>query len=234
MDSKADRPYRLLDTFCGAGGCAVGFARAGFEVIGVDLVHQPRFPFRFVRADAIEFIRRFGDQFDVIHTSPPCQAYSPLRFLHPDIGYPELIPKVRETLIASRVPWIIENVMTAPLEGRFVLCGGMFGLRTYRHRRFESSLELVAPFHPRHLNSPANNKRRKAWDEGRHITVTGNTGRAIASEALGIDWMTGEELSQAIPPAYTEYIGHQILKHFDETNVKPKTSILFSSGGSRG
>jgi DNA (cytosine-5)-methyltransferase 1 len=201
---------RLLDLFCGAGGAAMGYHRAGFDVTGVDIRPQPRYPFAFVQADALDYCREHGRAFDVIHASPPCQAYSPLRALNPGIEYPDLLPITRATLCSSGVPWVIENVMSAPLGG-VVLCGGMFGLRTYRHRRFESSAFLWRPDHPRHRVRTSTRTRRSDWDAGLHVSVTGDVGVYVGLQALGIDWMTGAELSQAVPPAYTEYLGRQLL-----------------------
>lgn len=109
-------------------------------------------------------------------------------------------------------PWVIENVMTAPLDkdSSIVLCGGMFGLRTYRHRRFESNHSLTAPEHPKHVAKTATKQRRERWALGWHVSITGDVGTYVGPEAMGIDWMTGNELSEAIPPAYTEWIGRQL------------------------
>lgn len=209
-----NRP-RLLDLFSGAGGCAVGYDRAGFEVTGVDINPQPRYPYTFVQADAMEVLRdwHFLGRFDAIHASPPCQAWTPLGALHPDKAYPQLIDPVRQALFLRGIPWVIENVMAAPLikENSIVLCGEMFGLRTYRHRRFESHLGLTAPAHPRHVTKTATKQRRKRWAEGWHISITGDVGTYCGPEAMGIDWMTGHEMSEAVPPAYTEHIGTQLL-----------------------
>ncbi len=200
----------LLDLFCGAGGCAVGYNRAGFDVVGVDIKPQPRYPFRFIQGDALEYLAAHGTEFDVIHASPPCQAYSPLNALQPGKEYPNLLPTARRLLNECGKPWVIENVMSAPLGG-IVLCGGMFGLRTYRHRRFESSVFLWSPEHPRHKILTSTKNRKACWDAGLHASVTGDVGVYVGRLAMGIDWMNGNELSQAIPPAYTECIGRQLL-----------------------
>lgn len=204
---------RLLDLFCCAGGAAMGYHRAGFDVVGVDIVPQPNYPFLFVQGDALDFARRNARHFDVVHASPPCQEYTPLHARHPDKVYPDLVAVTRDVLRAADRPWIIENVMAAPLDKArsVVLCGGMFGLRTYRHRRFESNTALVAPAHPPHRTPTATKQRRARWAEGWHVSVTGDVGTYVGPEALGIDWMTGAELCQAIPPAYTEHIGRQLL-----------------------
>lgn len=205
---------RLLDLFCGAGGAAVGYHRAGFDVIGVDIKPQPRYPFEFVQADAIAFALDIDwSRIQAVHASPPCQAYTTLGALHPHITYPDLIAATRGVLTDSGRPWVIENVMTAPLEKAhsITLCGGMFGLRTYRHRRFESPLGLTAPAHPGHVTRTATSRRRERWAAGWHVSITGDVGTYLGPEAMGIDWMSGDELCQAIPPAYTEHIGAQLL-----------------------
>ena len=200
---------RLLDLFCKAGGAARGYQRAGFYVVGVDLEPQPRYAGdEFHQADALAFPL---EGFDAIHASPPCQAYTTLRTLHPGHTYPDLITPTRTRLIAAGVPWVMENVPGAPLRPDLRLCGAMFGLRTYRHRWFESSVFLLQPGHPPHLVRTSSSKRRACWDAGMHVSVTGNVGVYVGPDALGIDWMTGAELSQAIPPAYTEFIGRQLL-----------------------
>jgi DNA (cytosine-5)-methyltransferase 1 len=202
---------RLLDLFSCAGGAAVGYHRAGFEVVGVDINPQPRYPFRFMQADAIEALNAFGHLFDAIHASPPCQAYTPLGALHPHIEYPDLLAPTRDALDVLGLPYIIENVMAAPMRPDAVLCGGMFGLRTYRHRQFESNVPIIAPEHPKHVIRTATKRRRELWDQGWHVSVTGDVGVYVGPEALGIDWMSGNELCQAIPPAYTEHLGQQLL-----------------------
>jgi DNA (cytosine-5)-methyltransferase 1 len=155
----------------------------------------------------------FLASFDAIHASPPCQHYTPLGALHPEKEYPDLLSATRDLLIGSGVPYIIENVMAAPLikERSVVLCGEMFGLRTIRHRRFESPLDLVAPAHPKHTAKTATKQRKARWAEGWHVSITGDVGTYVGPEAMGIDWMTGNELCEAIPPAYTEYLGRQLL-----------------------
>lgn len=204
---------RLLDLYCGAGGAAFGYHLAGFEVIGVDIAPQPRYPFEFHRGEAIDFLAAHWDEFDAIHASPPCQAYTPLGALHPDKTYPDLIEATRDALDVTGLPYVIENVMAAPLikSRSITLCGAMFGLRTYRHRRFESPALLMATPHPAHTVPTATRRRRERWGQGWNISVTGDVGRYIGPEAMGIDWMTGDELCQAIPPAYTRYLGEQLI-----------------------
>jgi DNA (cytosine-5)-methyltransferase 1 len=204
-----DKP-RLLDLFCGAGGAAMGYRRAGFEVVGVDIKLQPRFPFTFIQADALEYCREHGNEFDAIHASPPCQAYSPLKALS-DKEYPDLVALTREALGRVGKPWVIENVMSAPLLAGVTLCGGMFGLRTYRHRRFESSVFMFQPEHPKHVTPTRTKRRREGWDAGEFVSITGDVGVYVGPEAMGIDWMSGDELCQAIPPAYAEWIGRQLM-----------------------
>lgn len=201
-----------LDLFAGAGGCSMGYSRAGFEMTGVDHRPQPHYPFRFVQADALEALTypAFLAQFSFIHASPPCQHYSTIG-KQQGVNYPDLYEPTRALLIASGLPWVIENVIGAPYRSGFVLCGSMFGLRVRRHRNFESS-ELMFP-------PPCNHKR-----QGTPLGVYGNGGGgqmtrgikatpAEAREAMGIDWMTHREISQAIPPAYCEWIGAQLLEH---------------------
>jgi DNA (cytosine-5)-methyltransferase 1 len=218
---------RLLDLFSGAGGAAMGYSRAGFDVTGVDIKPMPRYPFTFVQADALEYLAEYGDEFDAIHASPPCQGYSRLRHLPWLKGrtWPLLIEPCRALLEQTGRDWVIENVLDAPLSG-IVLCGLSFGLPLYRHRLFESSVMLMAPPHQRHevvighgrmvndrrkgtLNASSN---RGAWGNQTIVTVAGGQfKKADGERALGIDWMTKDELAESIPPAYTEYIGAQLL-----------------------
>ena len=217
---------RLLDLFCGAGGSAVGYRRAGFdEIVGVDITPQPRYPFQFVQADAMTFD---VSGFDAIHASPPCQGYSALRCLPwlKDREYPMLIEPLRARLEQSSTVWVIENVERAPLRG-IVLCGQSFGLPIYRHRKFESNILLLQPQHTKHKTvigaGRRVNDRRKgtlnagsakgAWGRQSVITVAGGQCRKDeAARALGIDWMRKDELMQAVPPTYTEYLGKQLLQ----------------------
>jgi len=201
---------RLLDTFCGAGGCSMGYHRAGFDVVGVDMHFQPHYPFEFVRADALEYIREHGHEFDVIHASPPCQQYSCTASLH-DNQHPDLVVPTREALQATGKPYVIENVPGAPLENYVILCGTMFGLRVIRHRWFECKpLILMAPRTCQHWARCAPTSKIPKPDQ--FWSVAGKFGGVeSASAAMGIDWMEHDyEVSQAIPPAYTEWIGKQL------------------------
>ncbi len=209
---------RLLDLFCGAGGAAMGYQRAGFDVVGVDHEPQPRFPFEFVQADALAHLARHGHEFAAIHASPPCQAYSTLAALNRRNGvkHPQLVEPARAALTRLGRPWVIENVPGAPLRAPIVLCGSAFGLAVRRHRLFESNVFLLAP--------GCHHKR-----QGRAVGVYGQRGSGSlrprprggwfirakgtpeAQAAMGIDWMTWKELTQAIPPAYTELIGMQLI-----------------------
>ncbi len=202
---------RLLDLFCGAGGAAMGYHRAGFDVVGVDIAPQPRYPFEFVQADAIEFMAEEAlmPGFDVYHASPPCQAYS-WSARRWDVPRADLLDPTRQLLKEIGRPWVIENVIGAPMDG-VALCGTYFGLGVLRHRRFESSELLLAPGGScRHIGTVG---------EGDYVTVAGHGGdnakghgsRAQKQAAMGIDWMTDVELNEAIPPAYTEWIGRQLL-----------------------
>jgi DNA (cytosine-5)-methyltransferase 1 len=202
---------KLLDLFCGAGGAGAGYHRAGFEVVGVDHEPQKNYPYEFIQMDAFEALDRFGTYFDAIHASPPCQGYSVMQNLgwHKDITYPLLIDPVRDRLDKLKCSYVIENVMGAKLDANY-LCGGMFGLRVYRHRLFETNFFWLAPGHPRHTflqGMPGAPKPRWA----RQSTSPGpDEWRKwqLQPDAMGIDWMTKNELAQAIPPIYTEYIGN--------------------------
>jgi DNA (cytosine-5)-methyltransferase 1 len=208
---------RLLDLFCGAGGCAMGYHRAGFDVTGVDVKPQPRFPFAFVQADALEYLMAHGREFDAVHASPPCQRYSQgtKRWVGRQATHPDLVGPVRDMLQSIGKPWVIENVVGAPLESPTLLCGTMFGLKVFRHRLFEASFLLLAPSHPRHDGSTGAHRGYSTLRSGRngYVCVAGhNFIREQGAEAMGIDWMGSlKELAQAIPPAYTEFIGRQLM-----------------------
>jgi DNA (cytosine-5)-methyltransferase 1 len=207
---------RLLDLFSGAGGAAMGYHRAGFEVVGVDIAPQPRYPFEFHQADALEYCAAHGQEYDVIHASPPCQRYTVGRKIH-DSGarYPDLVGPTRDLLRSIWKTYVIENVIGAPLLNPITLCGTMFGLHVFRHRLFESSHLLFAPQHAKHNGSTGATDGYSTLARGRngYICVAGhNFIREEGAAAMGIDWMkTRYELAQAIPPAYTEYIGKQLL-----------------------
>lgn len=209
---------RLLDLFCGAGGAGMGYHRAGFEVVGVDIKPQPRYPFEFHQGDALAFLEEHGREFDAIHASPPCQAYSSLQALHKHIERADLLAPTRDALRATGRPWVIENVIGAPIESGIYLCGTMFpGLRVYRHRWFETPFLIFQPPHPKHTmpayahRAPDGRSRKEIYMDGDSFaSVTGNAG-SYAGPGMGIDWMIGSELSQAIPPAFTEYVGRLLL-----------------------
>lgn len=214
---------RLLDLFCGAGGCTKGYQQAGFWVRGVDIKRQPRYcGNEFVQADALEYLKGLIEsgeieEFDALHASPPCQAYSQssARYRAAGKSYPDLYISVRELLRTSNRMWVIENVIGAPKGHAIVLCGNSFGLRVYRHRIFESSHLLLAPPHQPHVVRCA--RQGRPANSTQFVVVTGNcSGVTQARLAMGIDWMVRDELSQAIPPAYTEFIGRQLINQLEQ------------------
>lgn len=208
---------RLLDLFSGAGGAAVGYHRAGFEVSGVDVVPQPHYPYEFFHCDALELLKSRAmkawiAEYDVLHASPPCQGFSAYRRRGDGVGdnYPDLISEVRVALRAHGLPYVIENIPRSPLHDPVIVCGSSFGLDLQRHRLFESNLPLVAPPCNHEWQTPRFVAASNRINLRRTVEVgAGRCGRA-AIDAMGIDWMTREELSEAVPPAYTEFLGRQI------------------------
>jgi DNA (cytosine-5)-methyltransferase 1 len=201
---------RILDLFCGAGGAAMGLHRQwrDAEIVGVDIKLQKRYPFRFIQEDAMTY-NLAG--FDFIWASPPCQCFTALKSVFDSSKYEDLVDPIRQRLLRSGSPFVIENVVGAPLRKDLMLCANAFGLRSYRHRIFEASFPLVQIEHPKHIVRVNQRKknRRGHWDAGGFVTVVGDIGSYVGPEAMGIDWMTGHELSQAIPPAYSQYIAQQ-------------------------
>lgn len=213
---------RLLDLFCGAGGAAMGYHRAGFEVVGVDIKPQPHYPFEFHQGDALAWLEQVVmdrqhpewllERFDAIHASPPCQHYSVTHAVHADRIYPDLIDPVRQLLVATGIPYVIENVPNAPLVDPVVLCGEMFGLGVIRHRLFEANWPLDQPAHVVHRDGGTTAVGCSKRPGDAYMTIAGHwSGIANGRDAMGIDWMSRDELSQAIPPAYTEWIGTHLM-----------------------
>lgn len=204
---------RLLDLFCGAGGAGMGYHRAGFEVTGVDMNPQKNYPFKFVQADALDYAAQYGWQFDAIHASPPCQAHSTItKTAKTAKGHIDLIPHTRFWLQSLGLPYVIENVVGAKksLRNPLMLCGTMFNLYVVRHRLFESNVLLLARRRCKHeMKVAIHGRAAKRFEE--YAGISGHfSDIEYARIAMGIDWMIGKELAQAIPPAYTEYIGKQL------------------------
>ncbi|MFG2618043.1 SAM-dependent methyltransferase [Streptomyces sp. NPDC048507] len=184
---------------------------AGLEPVGVDRAPQPHYPFDFHQGDALGYAALYGRSFDLIHASPPCQRYTRAQKIRAR-DHPDLIAPTRELLVSLGVPYVIENVIGAPLRDPVLLCGSMFGLGTYRHRIFESSFPIQAPRHPSHTRPTAKMGRRPA--PGQNMHVVGNfIGVDAGRLAMGMHWATREGLREAIPPAYTRHIGSAFLLH---------------------
>lgn len=237
-------PYKLLDLFCGAGGAGMGYHQAGFDVTGVDIAKQPRYPFEFIQADALQYLSDHYQDFDVIHASPPCQEYSSSRHLRNAnakiLGYklnirPKLVDDVREALLKTNKLWVIENVPGSPLPDAIELCGTMFGKPLLRHRWFASSILLFAPApcnHPSGFYNACGGKIRGYGDFADAKTYTdcrgtirhreGYPGKAAGVQAFEIDWMTVNEMCESIPPYYTAWVGGQLI-----------TALLSNTGSRR-
>jgi DNA (cytosine-5)-methyltransferase 1 len=234
---------RLLDLFCGAGGAASGYHRAGFDVVGVDIKPQPHYPFEFIRADALAWLQDACEpefapvDFDAIHASPPCQGYTQLAAVNTKLGrtrrHAKLVDATRALLMGTGLPYVIENVVGAPLIEPVRICGTSFGLPLRRHRLFESNVELEGrPCEHHRFTTP------KYWTGWRPrgerrlstcVQVYGNAaGKHEWPAAMGIDWMTNDELREAVPPAYTEHIGAQLMVHLSASAAAPS-----AAGGTR-
>lgn len=219
---------RLLDLFCGAGGAAMGYHRAGFEVVGVDIKPQPHYPFEFHQLDMLDLITGLPGEAirlhaspifhcDAIHASPPCQGYSISQYMQGTKGGERLIEDVRERLAKLRVPFVIENVPGSPLVNAIELSGMSFGLKIIRRRLFElHGFDILLVPSPR-----VENDYRKAGYVPYHHGTSIKRGhlpniwtKSRLQNAMDIDWMNIKELTQAIPPAYTEYIGKELMKSF--------------------
>jgi DNA (cytosine-5)-methyltransferase 1 len=208
---------RVLDLFCGAGGASMGYAKAGYEVVGMDIKHGKRYPFEYIRRDVMTLRPEDLEGFDLIHASPPCQTYSVTKHLRVAQGKStskqDLLAQVRSLLVVSEIPYVIENVKGAPLIDPIQLCGSAFGLKVRRHRLFESSMELRGTdCHHKEQGKPVGiyGSMRDEIPGGGHTAKT----MPEAHEAMGINWMIWGELVEAIPPAYTHYIGQQIMSTY--------------------
>ena len=213
--SRVMRP-RLLDLFCCQGGAGMGYHLAGMGVVGVDNEPQPRYPFAFVLGDALEYLGAYGHEYDMIHASPPCQGYSHLTPEGHKRNYPKLIPALRKMLRATGKPYVIENVAGArhELESPVMLCGSMFGLRTQRHRYFETNFPVAAPRQCDHSEMPLLVTTASASSRAKRRAL-GIPPKSVknAPQAYGIGWMSSDGLKEAIPPAYTRWIAQQFLLH---------------------
>jgi DNA (cytosine-5)-methyltransferase 1 len=190
---------RLLDVCCGAGGLSMGYYLAGFDVVGVDIVPQPNYPFPFVQADGIDYVAQYGHTFDLVHGSWPCERYAKVTKWrgNPD-DHPDLVGPGREVMQETGRPWVIENVPEAPLRPDYLLCGTQFGLSIRRHRAFETSWggggDLVPP----------------CWHR-KGLLAFEHKGERAYADAMGCTWMTNLEARKAVPPAYSQWLGAQYL-----------------------
>lgn len=224
-----NRPL-LLDLFCGAGGAAMGYRRVGFDVIGVDVNPQPNYPFYFVQRDALDVLanlHRFErgiiepHTFAAIHASPPCHDHTPYTARWGQDGTGDLLTQTRQLLESSRVPWVIENVPGAPMRPDYRLCGCMFNLPGLRRVRWFETSWHGAQTRPlcKHPAVPGQPTITVTGHPGGSSTRDGKSGRGSTADwrrAMDIDWMTAKQLAQAIPPAYTEFIGGQLMQVLEQ------------------
>lgn len=225
---------RLLDLFCCAGGAAMGYAQAGFEVVGVDIRYQPNYPFEFLEDDALQHLEWLVSRpdklarYSAIHASPPCQGYSWAAKRWTDVERAYLIEPTRGLLKASGLPYVMENVPGAPLINPFRLCGEMLGLNVIRHRNFETNFPILVPDHKPHrrpIKRLARDGSGRTVQRSSYCTVAGHGGESDSfrledwQAAMGIDWTTKDELVEAIPPAYTKFIGEQLMAQLEAQRI---------------
>lgn len=210
LSLRVRRPL-LLDLCCGQGGASAGYVSAGFDVVGVDIDPQPKYPYPFIQADALEFLSEHGWKFDAIHASFPCQAFTRAGRIRKNT-HPDLITPGRPLLNEVGKPWVMENVPGSPLQAPIELCGCMFtDLGVYRVRWFETSHDLALPQLPHAPHTDSQVKMGRMPKPGQRMHVVGNfSGIPQARVAMGIDWMNREGLREAIPPVYTQYVGGHI------------------------
>jgi DNA (cytosine-5)-methyltransferase 1 len=209
---RRERRPRLLDAFCCQGGASKGYADAGFDVTGIDKDPQPRYPYRFIQAEAVAYIREHGHEYDAIHASPPCQFDSDCQRLRGN-AHPDLIAPTRAALESTGRPWVMENVRgaVAKLNAPVMLCGAMFGMATYRHRYFEAGagMVLAVPQHTEHVVRQA--KMGRPVPPGHFGQFVGNfSGVENARRVMGVPWMNRDGIRECIPPAYTLLLGTQL------------------------
>lgn len=221
--------FKLLDLFCGEGGASQGYAEAGFEVTGVDHIHMAAYPFEFIKGNALGFPLAFYKQFDAIAASPPCKKHTTMKAFS-DPSHLDLIMPTRSLLAFTGLPYVIENVPGAPLRNPITLCGSMFGLHVRRHRLFESNVPL---YHMacRHAEQEANSPGFKTmrYHSGKPVEYTAKVvsvyGRGngygageteLWRDVMGMPWATKDGLREAIPPAYTRYIGEQLINYLEQ------------------
>lgn len=234
------RTPRIADLFCCAGGAGVGYRQAGFEVVGFDIKPQPNYPFDFRQRDVMSLTpEELRAEFDAVHASPPCQGHTTLRRLPNAKGHADLVPATRALLAATGLPWVIENVMGAPLIEPVVLCGTMFGLGSginelQRHRKFELNWGLLrrVPACVHRVDEPVGDGRLRGVvpvygdypspTQRDAIRRRGGTfpKKADRAEAMGVTWpTTNKEIAQMVPPAYTRWLGEQLLAYVEFKDV---------------
>lgn len=210
---------KLLDAFCGQGGASAGYTTAGFEVTGVDIVHQTHYypGARFVQADALTYLAEHGHEYDAIHASPPCQAYSQCQRIRRN-QHPDLVGPTRELLVRIGKPWVIENVLNAPLINPIELCGCMFeGIHTYRERLFETGggFGLDQPAHRAHVGVTV--KMGRPLKPGDWYYAIGNFGSIPYVRAdMGVPWMNRDGIRECVPPIYADFIGSKLIKEIGD------------------
>ena len=218
---------RVLVLYCCGGGSSMGYSLAGFDVTGVDIVKKRDYPFEQIKADALEIVKDidFLKTFDLIHASPPCQGYSrAAKCSWGKISKINHIPIIRKALIKSKVPYVIENVEGSPLDSPIKLCGSMFNLKVRRHRLFETNIifnhELLCNHKkqgkPVGVYGSMNDTVKGICSKTGKEVKGGSTAKTLneAREAMGINWLNWKDLTQAIPPTYTYYLGTKIMDVF--------------------